>query len=310
MGKSGRRRTGALTVMIVFVLLMLSFSGLCWWLWHNRDQGVPTVVFGYELMAMDGDDMEPEFPDGCLLLLNSAAPSSLRSGDAVVYGRSGGQGGIVVRVLNLTTENGKADSLLVKADKGSASVEISPDEVNSRVVGNIPLLGSFWNFLMTGKGLLTVIAGPCVLFFLVELILLICYARSGASRTSEGPEGLKRKVSSHLSDDRKENFVDVTARYTGESRGRTYQSPLRQEMDSVAGGPAEDVPLDSLTDQYADLDFNPVIREDAPSGVESVEIPDASPAVPVLAVTLDGKEAARFSLSGPQEVCVKTPVSE
>ena len=113
MEKSGRRRTGGLVVMAIFVVIMVLFSGLCWWLWHNREQEVPTRVLGYELMPMEGDSMEPELADGSVLLLNDAVLSELRSGDAIVYDRANGQGGTVVRIVNLAMENNET-TLLVK----------------------------------------------------------------------------------------------------------------------------------------------------------------------------------------------------
>ena len=305
MEKSGRRRTGGLVVMAIFVVIMVLFSGLCWWLWHNREQEIPTRVLGYELMPMEGDSMEPELADGSVLLLNDAVLSELRSGDAIVYDRANGQGGTVVRIVNLAMENNET-TLLVKSDRDLESTELSPEKVNSRVVGSIPLLGTFWNFIMTGRGLLTAIVAPCALFFLIEMAYLIYYARSGASERRRSEAGdLKRKAANHHADDQQENFVDVTARFTGDGRNRSYQSPLRKEMDRISDGPDEDVAPESLTDKYADLDFNPLVREEESSGLERVVIPDA-PAAPVLTVAIDGEEAARLSLSEPREISVKT----
>ena len=215
MEKSGRRRTGGLVIMVIFVVIMVLFSGLCWWLWNNREQGIPTRVLGYELMPMEGDSMEPELADGSVLLLNDAVSSELKSGDAIVYDRANGQGGTVVRIVNLTVEN-KETTLLVKSDRDLESTELSPEKVNSRVVGSIPLLGTFWDFIMTGRGLLTAIVAPCALFFLIEMAYLIYYARSGASERRRSEAGdLKRKSANHRADDQQENFVDVTARFAG-----------------------------------------------------------------------------------------------
>mgnify|MGYP007038868734 CR=1 FL=1 len=43
MGKSVGRKIG-LAGIVIFVILMLLLSGLCWWLWHNRSSGVPTAA--------------------------------------------------------------------------------------------------------------------------------------------------------------------------------------------------------------------------------------------------------------------------
>ena len=155
---------------------------------------------------------------------------------------------------------------------------------------------------MTRRGLLCVIVIPCGIFFLIELIQLICFARSG--REEEDFDGLRRKVSSHAMDDRRENFVDVTADYTGRGPARPYRSPLRKEM--AAGEPDEDVSPDSLSDRYGDLDFNPIIRPQSSSGLERVIIPDGPSFQPVLTVLVAGKEAAVVPLSGPKEIRVKT----
>lgn len=316
MGKSKRAgRSGGLAVITIFVTVMLLFAGLCWWLWHNRDRGIPTRVLGYELMVVHGTDMEPEFVDGSLLLLSEVTSQSLRSGDAVVYGRADGKGGTLSRIVNIMEKDG-VSTVLVKMDRVPDPQELSIQEIGFRAAGSIPLLGSFWDFLMTGKGLLCVIVVPCLLFFLVELLQLIHYARSGSVRTADqGPQGLRRKLTSHAADDRRENFIDVTADFTGDGRARPYQSPLRREMAGGdasrafrdTGEPDEDVSPDSLSDKYSALDFNPIVRQKESSGLERVIIPDApSSAPPVLRLTLDGEEAAQFPLSGPREIRVKT----
>ena len=66
MGKSVGRKIG-LAGIVIFVILMLLLSGLCWWLWHCRSTGSAPRVLGYELMSLHGEEMEPEFPDGSLV---------------------------------------------------------------------------------------------------------------------------------------------------------------------------------------------------------------------------------------------------
>lgn len=302
MGKpKGRGRSFGLAGIVIFLVLMALLSGLCWWLWHNRSSGVPTRVLGYELMSLHGQDMEPEFPDGSLVFLNEAAAPSLRSGDAVVYGREDGREGTLSRIVNITEKDG-VSTVLLKQDRLSDPYELSLEEIQYRAVGSVGFLGTAWDFLMTRRGLLCVIVIPCGIFFLIELIQLICFARSG--REEEDFDGLRRKVSSHAMDDRRENFVDVTADYTGRGPARPYRSPLRKEM--AAGEPDEDVSPDSLSDRYGDLDFNPIIRPQSSSGLERVIIPDGPSFQPVLTVLVAGKEAAVVPLSGPKEISVKT----
>ena len=302
MGKAkGRGRSFGLAGILIFVILMTVISGLCWWLWHNRSSGVPTRVLGYELMSLHGEDMEPEFSDGSLVFLNEAPAQGLRSGDAVVYGREDGQEGTLSRIVNIMEKNGSSTALL-KKDRLSDSYELHLTEIQYRATGSVALLGTVWDFLMTRRGLLCVIVIPCGVFFLLELIQLICFAHSG--REEEDFEGLRRKVSSHMMDDQRENFVDVTADYTGRGPARPYRSPLRKEMDGRE--PNEDVSPDSLSDRYGDLDFNPVIRQQGSSGLERVIIPDGPATQPTLTVLVAGKEAAVVPLSGQKEISVKT----
>ena len=130
------------------------------------------------------------------------------------------------------------------------------------------------------------------------------YELPHSGREEEDFEGLRRKVSSHMMDDQRENFVDVTADYTGRGPARPYRSPLRKEID--AREPNEDVSPDSLSDRYGDLDFNPVIRQQGTSGLERVIIPDGPATQPTLTVLVAGKEAAVVPLSGQKEISVKT----
>lgn len=310
MGKSVGRKIG-LAGIVIFVILMLLLSGLCWWLWHCRSTGSAPRVLGYELMSLHGEEMEPEFPDGSLVFLTKVQPQSLKSGDVVVYGRENGQGGTLTRIVNLAEKDG-ISSVLLKEDRLSESYELSRGEIGYRAAGSMPYLGTVWDFLLTRKGLLCVIVIPCGVFFFIELIQLIVYACTGRRQEESG--GLQKKLASHTADDQRENFVDVTADYTGRGPARLYRSPLRREMaeessfrsSRFSGEPEEDVSKDSLSDKYSALDFNP-IQERHSFGVEQVIIPDgpADAHPSVLRLTIDGKETAELPLSGSKEVSVK-----
>ena len=145
MRKSVGRKIG-LAGIVIFVILMLLLSGLCWWLWHCRSTGSAPRVLGYELMSLHGEEMEPEFPDGSLVFLTKVQPQSLKSGDVVVYGRENGQGGTLTRIVNLAEKDG-ISSVLLKEDRLSESYELSRGEIGYRATGSMPYLGTVGDFL-------------------------------------------------------------------------------------------------------------------------------------------------------------------
>ncbi len=272
----------------VFVVIMVLLASLCGWLWYNRETGLPTIVFGQEWMPMRSADMEPAIAKGSLLLLDDAKTSELEAGQTVVTGRENGRGGVVSRVLEE-----KDGMLLLKTDRADSAVETDPQTVTHVVTSVVPFLGTVWDFLLTAKGVILVLAVPSVIFLILELIGLLRYAKAG-NPLLEQKSDLRSKLSSFTEDDEKENFVDVTAEYTGAKSGKKYRSPLRQEQEAEEEKP----------EKYADLDFNPLMEKIGVSSVEKVEIPAQQGRL--MKILIDGREAASVPLENSCTFSVKT----
>ncbi len=259
----------------VFVVLMALLAAFCGWLWHNREEGKPTGLLGYEWMSMRSDEMEPEISKGSLLLLKEVQAEELEPGDVVVSGRMNGRGGSVYRILE-TEEAG----VMAKSDRSQEAVSLSEDQIGCRVEFVVPAAGMIWDFLLTTRGMILVIVIPCVVFLVLELTGLFLIARRGR-KNSGGPPNSSEA-------DANENFIDVTDRYTGPSARRRYQ-----EMEPP------DAP-----DKFADLEFNPVMEKKQSSGLERVEIPDREETL--LKLLIGGQEAASLPLDGPKNTRIKS----
>lgn len=279
MQRRGNYRIGVAGVA-VFIGFMVLLAAFCGWLWNRHAAGQPVAAFGYEWMPLGSDGMEPAVPKGSLLLLREASEPD--AGDIIVAGRENGKGGTAFRVLE-RQQNG----LLAKEDRAGSSEEIPAGEPLYEVAYSLPYLGYVLDFLLTAKGLVIVIAVPCLLFFVLELIGLLRISRH-KNPLLEQPGGLSAKLPAMTEEDERENFVDVTAEYT--TGRKKYRSPLREEME-------EEEP----EDKFADLDFNPLMRGSSP--LETVEIPDAPPER--LQLLVNGKEAASVPLENHGNFSVK-----
>ena len=287
MGKWRRRRQGAgLIVLAAFIVLLALL--LCGSLWYFQLAGKTISTFGYEWMAAETGEMEPDIPKGSLLLLLPASEGGILPGAVVVTGRESGQGGLC-RILEET-----GDGYLAKTDRATAAGEIPWEAVTHRVGIVLPWLGAAWGFLLTIPGTAIVAGLP-----LIGLVLAIVRHLRRRRRWAEEAPGLRRKVtkiSSHREDDRREHFVDVTEVYTGSGPRKPYSSPLRRAMGQEEEEPEE------LPDKFSDLDFNPLMDARHSSPLETVEIPDGPD---ILRLFLNGTEEAAVSLTGPQQISLK-----
>lgn len=261
----------------VFVVIMALLAAFCGWLWHNREAGKPTELFGYEWMSMRSDEMEPAIPKGSLLLLEKVSETSVSPGEVVVSGRQNGRGGSVYRIL----EEQEDGNFLAKSDRASSSTQLAEDSITYQVSYTIPLAGAIWDFLLTTHGMVLVIAIPCAFFLVLEVIGLILFTRK-SKKGNESAVGFFDGT-----EDERENFVDVTDRYTGSDAYLQYQ-----DLE-------EDLP-----DKLADLEFNPLMEKKHSSGVETVEIPDGN--APLMKMTLNGREIASLPLEGPRNTRIKS----
>ncbi len=268
----------------VFAALMAALAVFCGWIWSNRAAGRPTVSFGYEWMPLHTDGMEPALSEGSLLLLLPAG-EDLSAGEVIVAGRVSGSGGEVLRLLEADGE-----TFLAKQDRLTVSEELTREQVTHTVARSLPLLGYLLDFLLTLPGLIFVIALPCAVFLLCKIVSLVRQSREENPQLE--PDGdLRRKLAPMTEADEQEHFVDVTAEYTGRPGRKRYQSPLRGELEEA--------------DKFADLDFNPLMRGEDPSGgLERVEIPAET--APLLKILVDGAEAASVPLEKEGSFRVKS----
>ena len=182
----------------VFVIIMALLASFCGWLWYNHETGRPTGLFGYEWMSMSSREMEPEIPQGRLLLLKEVPPEELEPGEMIVSGRENGRGGSVRRVP-------------------AEGVDAEGEDTFRQVTYVIPAAGMVWDFLLTPKGVLLVLGIPCALFLLLELAGWFLFTRRGR-KEDVPPSGLPSDE-----EDARENFVDVTKWFTGPGSRRRYQ---------------------------------------------------------------------------------------
>lgn len=276
------RKNSALTRVrgiAVFVIFMALLAAFCGWLWHNREAGKPTELFGYEWMSMRSDEMEPAISKGSLLLLKKVSEDPIESGEIVVSGRQNGRGGSVYRVLE-SEENG---GFLAKSDQADGSVQLTEDSITYQVSYTIPLAGAVWDFLLTTRGMVIVIAVPCVFFLILEITGLLLFTRKSKKEERLSAGGWNG------AEDEQENFVDVTDHYTGADAYLQYRTP---DME-------EDAP-----DKLADLEFNPLMGKKTASPLETVEIPDGK--APLVKMMLNGREIASLPLEGPRNTRIKS----
>ncbi len=123
-------------------------------------------LFGFQIYGILTESMEPEFPKGCAVYVKPASPEEIRVGDVITYRM--GSGTDVTTTHRVTEIDTEKQQFITKGD-ANISVDIEPirfSQLEGRVVGRIPGIGRFSQFLHTGIG-----TAACIGVFILAFVL-------------------------------------------------------------------------------------------------------------------------------------------
>ena len=151
-------------------------------------QGDKKPVFGYSLMNVLTWSMEPEIPQGALVIVKETDPNAIQIGDDITYMKDS-ETSVTHRVIGITENFGNTGERGFETQgiaNDTPDFDIVPaDNVAGVVKAHVPLLGSWLTWLRTNL-LLT-------LGFTVGLVLLFILLKGALKKPpEEGPENPKQ----------------------------------------------------------------------------------------------------------------------
>lgn len=164
------------TILSVSLTLLLRFAE------GEAAEGELPAVWEYRLCAVLDERFEPRYPAGSLLLLHPQ--EEYRPGDAVL---AGGQDGILVTLHHVGRQ--RAEGIPVG---GTAELtEVSLDAIAGSVTCGIPALGSVYDWMTGGMGLLLFVLVPGVLTLVWIAVMLCLSAKRRAASPTKAAEPRK-----------------------------------------------------------------------------------------------------------------------
>ncbi|MBQ1977306.1 MAG: signal peptidase I [Ruminococcus sp.] len=157
--------------ILVFFVLALIFIMVA------RISGNTPSLFGYSMLRVSSDSMEPELKVGSIILVKDEDPANLQKGDVITY--HGEKGSVAGKLIThqIVAEPYEEDGTYYFTTRGIRSGAIDDPEIEDRqIVGKvlfkIPILGSLYDFFTSSLGLIAIIA-LIIIAFSTELMNLI-----------------------------------------------------------------------------------------------------------------------------------------
>lgn len=159
-----------ISVLVIFVLALIFVV-------VARISGNTPSLFGYSMLRVSSDSMEPELKVGSIILVEKADPANLQKGDVITYhGEKGPVAGKLIthQIVEEPYEKDGEYYFTTRGIKPGAvdDPEITDRQIVGKVLFKIPVLGSLYDFFTSKLGLFAIIA-LIIIAFSGELINLI-----------------------------------------------------------------------------------------------------------------------------------------
>lgn len=142
-----------------------------------RISGNSPHLFGYRMLRVATDSMEPELKVGSIILVKNTDPAELKKGDVITYHCEKGPLAGQLITHQIAYEPYEKDGKFYFTTRGIKAgapddAEIDDDQIVGKVLYKIPVLGSLYDFFSSKLGLFAIIA-LIVIAFSSEFINLI-----------------------------------------------------------------------------------------------------------------------------------------
>lgn len=165
-----------LSVVLVAVLVIVLLYVLI-----ARISGETPSMFGYSMLRVSSESMEPELKVGNIILVKKVEPDTLKKGDVITY--QGEEGPVAGKLIThqIVSEPYEKDGLYYFTTRGIKTgalddPEIDDTQILGKVMCKVPLLGTLYDFFSQWYGL-AAFAAVLLISFSSEIMNLISIIR-------------------------------------------------------------------------------------------------------------------------------------
>lgn len=159
-----------ISILVIFIIALI-------FVLFARISGNTPSLFGYTMLRVSSDSMEPELKVGSIILVKDEDPATLQKGDVITY--HGEKGSVANKLIThqIVAEPYEEDGTYYFTTRGIRAGAVDDPEIEDRqIVGKVmfkvPILGSLYDFFTSNLGLFAIIA-LIVIAFSSELMNLI-----------------------------------------------------------------------------------------------------------------------------------------
>lgn len=205
-----------IALIVVFVLCLV-------FVMVARISGNSPHLFGYRMLRVATDSMEPELKVGSIILVKTTDPAELQKGDVITYHCEKGPLAGQLITHQIAYEPYEKDGTYYFTTRGIKAgapddAEIDDEQIVGKVLYKIPILGSLYDFFSSKLGLFAIIA-LIVIAFSSELINLINIIRGKDSEVDS----------------------DIPATATAPVYDSKFEESVQQETESIITNLEDDV---------------------------------------------------------------------
>ena len=164
------KKAFGITLIVLFVLCLI-------FVMVARISGNSPHLFGYRMLRVATDSMEPELKVGSIILVKTADPAELQKGDVITYNCTKGPAAGMLLTHQIAYEPYEKDGKYYFTTRGIKAgapddAEIDDSQIVGKVLYKIPVLGSLYDFFSSKLGLIAIIA-LIVIAFSSEVVNLV-----------------------------------------------------------------------------------------------------------------------------------------
>ena len=148
----------------------------------SRISGVTPSIFGYSMLRVSSESMEPELNVGDIILVKEVAPETLKKGDVITY--QGEEGSVAGKLIThqIVSEPYEKDGLHYFTTRGIKEgalddPEIDETQILGKVQIKVPIVGTIYDFFTQWYGL-AAFAAILLIAFSSEIINLVSILRN------------------------------------------------------------------------------------------------------------------------------------
>lgn len=179
------KRIVGIVVLVLFVLALI-------YVFVARISGNTPTMFGYTMLRVSSESMEPELTIGDIILVKDTDPAELQKGDLITY--SGEKGPVAGKLIThqIVSEPYEENGVYYFTTRGIKTGALDDPEINDsqilgKVICKIPVIGTLYDFFSQWYGL-AAFAALLIIAFSSEILNLISIIKGDDEDDPEVPK--------------------------------------------------------------------------------------------------------------------------